>query len=128
MTTGHQAYPSLREPATLPGGDIEQSEKIGTVDERVRHLQSRLSTSAHLIKVTLDAVLGLQEQMREMRSQKAEFSGKLDNTLAVQRNRHSRGLDSHLHRISKIQPDGSWICHPAFPETVRRLRRMNGEN
>lgn len=126
MPTGHQAYPSFRESGTLLG-DIEQSEKTETVADRLRLLQPTLLTSTRLIKETLDVLLRLQEEMREKRNQREDFSEKLDNTLAVQRNRHSRALDSRLHRITKRQRDGSWTCHPGFPKTVRRLRRLNGE-
>jgi hypothetical protein len=132
MATELLAFPSFREASPLLGGPevlrlVTPLVTIDMVDEHLQDLHSHFVKSADLLKETFLAAQGLHDEMREVRSWRVDFSEKLDNTLAVQRNRHSRALDSRLHRITKRQQDGSWICPPGFPKTVRRLRRLNGE-
>jgi hypothetical protein len=97
---------------------------MDTVDECLQGLHTHFLQSTDLIKAIshVRIVQGLQDEMHGVRSWRADFSEKLDNTLTVQRNLHSRVLDDHAHRI------GSWICHSHFPRTVRGFRRLNGEN
>ena len=45
--------------------------------------------------------------MQNMQSREVEFSEKLDNILAVERNMHSRELNNGVHKVLKRQRDGS---------------------
>ena len=62
-----------------------------------------------------------------MQSREDSSSRKMDNLLAIQLNGHSRALYNRVHPITNRQQDGSWLCHPAFPKTVRRFLMLNGE-
>jgi hypothetical protein len=114
---------------TVAGGGqgsrpVMSSDSVGVT---LQSFHDQIMASTDLIKATLQVVRKLQEDMGDMRSWKEDFSAKMDNILAMQHNTHSLALENRVHRISKRLQDGSWMCQPRFPKTVRRFLDLNGE-
>jgi hypothetical protein len=75
----------------------------------------------HFLQST-DLLIKTTEEVREVRSWRADFSEELDNTLVI--------LHSLRWMIAYIgsQRDRTGVDHLCFPRTVRDFRRLNGEN
>jgi hypothetical protein len=114
--------------AVVAGGEGSRPQVTNnSLDESLQSFHNQMVASTDLIKATLQVVRSLQDGMLEMRSWRADFSAKIDNILAMQQNGHCSALDNRIHRITMRQRDGSWLCQPRFPRTVRMFLNLNGE-